>query len=63
MELVVSRMTRHATLTLKLTSRNGLTGVGPPFGGRELGKPMKVGRTWGYGWGGVRTNDVHAVQR
>ena len=37
------------------------------FGGRNVGKPIKVGRTWGYGWGGqdemvcVRCGDKHAV--
>ena len=28
---------------------DGLMGVGTLFGGRNFGKPMKVGRTWGYG--------------
>ena len=31
------------------TTQDSLTGVGTPFGGRNVGKPMKVGRTWGYG--------------
>ena len=41
-------------------TRKGPTGVGTPFGRRKVGKPTKVGTTWGYGRG-VRTNDVRAV--